>query len=547
MGAMQDDTLAKDDLREHERLKSARAPWESTWREIDDLFPNGAGGFNRTTQGQIRGTDLYDTTHLTALKRFKAAMVYITTPEHQQYIMPRFADPDLMKDRGVKLWCEEVGRRMYAMRYVNPSGFGIATDECWDQLGRYGPSPFWTDSDAEGMIFRTLHLSECYIDVDWAGRVDRAHRCFMRSARQLEGMFGLENLTPKMRKQLEQGGNPDTEFEIVHIVAPNTVWDGEKFDWRRMPIASRYLAVDEKLYLRRGGFYSMPISVGRVATSPNEIYGRSPAIDQLPTIHGLQRMRQDVLRAGQKMVNPALVFFDDDGITSVSTKPGGLNAGLMSEDGRMLVGRMPGGEQGIPYAMEMVEQERQTVKTDFSEEFFKILLDPNSRMTTVEVMEVIAKQGALVRPFAARYRDEIQTPVSQRQMELALRAGQLPELPPIVREAGAYPIVDYENPLAAMAKAEQTSKTLRFVEYATAVTSLAESPAADALDIDQMLQGGAEEIGVSPKYVRDAEMIAAIRGKRADDEAAAANVEQLQGGASAFLDIAKGNQIADGI
>ena len=42
---MQDEDLVKADLRNHERLVSERSPWESLYREIDEMFPGGAGGF----------------------------------------------------------------------------------------------------------------------------------------------------------------------------------------------------------------------------------------------------------------------------------------------------------------------------------------------------------------------------------------------------------------------------------------------------------------------------------------------------------------------
>lgn len=542
---LQDDTLVKADIADHERLKSERAPWESVWREIDDRFPDGAGGFNKMTAGGVRGESNFDTTHITALERFAAAGVAITTPEESQYIRPRFADPELQKLRSVQLWCERAGQRLYDMRHAAHTGFGTAAHEDWDQLGRYGTSVMWNDAKPDvGLFYRTLHLSECYIDVDFAGMVDTLHRCFPKTARQLEQQFGYDSLTPKMREALDKN-KPHTEFEILHIVAPNSARDLDKMDWRRMPISSRHLAIDEKVYLRRAGYHTSPMSASRHTTSPMEKYGRSPAIKMLPTIHGVNAMRHTTLRAGHKAVDPALLFNDDDGVTSLSTKPGGLNRGLVDEMGRALVARMPGGEGGIPYALEMIEQERAVIRTAFLEEFYKILTDPNSRMTTTEVLEVMAKQGVLVRPYASRYRTEKQNPVCQRDLDLAMRAGQIEPFPPEVLEAGAWPLVEYENPLAAMARAESTSKTLRFIEAITPMAQLDEGAVFDYLDTDVMVPGLAAEIGVKPSYIRDPKDVAAMREKRNADKQAAAGVEQLQGAASAYVDIAKGNQLSE--
>lgn len=544
----QNEALMQADLRNHARLKDERAPWESLWQEIDERFPNGAGGFNRTSPGQIRGEQNYDTTNVTALGRFAAAMTAITVPEEKQYIVPKFSDPELMKIRSVKLYCERLGQRLFDIRGSHLTGFYMAAHEDFDQLGRYGTSPVWQEAiPGRGLIYRTLHLSECYIDTDGAGLVDTVHREFEKSARECEQLFGLDALTPKMREALRLGdGKEHTKFQIIHIVGPNTEWDAEKLDHRRFPIASRYIAVDEKMYLRRSGFNSMPITVSRHITSPMEKYGRSPAINKLPDIHGVNAMRHTTLRAGHKAVDPALVFFDDDAIGGLSTKPGGLNPGLVSEDGRVQIGRVPGGENGIPYAMEMIEQERAGIRGEFLEDFYKILTDPNSRMTTTEVLEVMGKQGILVRPYASRYRTEKQGAMCNRDFELALAAGQVDPLPPEVIEAGAWPVMEYNNPLSAMAKAEEAGKAMRFVEVLSQWASI-DAAVMDYADTDELVPGVADAIGVPARYVRSKEQVAAMRQQRAEAEQAAASVEALATAAGAYKDITQGNQMATAV
>jgi hypothetical protein len=542
--AWQDEELAKADIRQHERLVAERLPWESTWREIDERFPDGAGGFNNASPGALRGGRNYDTTHITANERFAAAGVAITTPEGQDYIKVRFADPELMELREVQVWCQHAGERLYDIRHAMHTGFSAAVNEDWDQLGRYGTSPVWQEARARrGMFYRTLHLSSCWIDVDFAGLVDTVQRKWTAPVRQIEQQFGREGLTPKMLDALSKG-KENTEFEILHGVLPNTEWDQDKFDHRAMPVASRFLALDEKLYVRRAGFHTMPISVSRHSTSPGEKYGRSPAIKMLPTINGINAMRHTTLRALHKAVDPALLFNNDDGVSKLVSRPGGLNPGLVSDDGRPMVHRMPGGENGLPIVQGDLEAERGIVRTAFLEEFYKILTDPNSRMTTTEVLEVMSKQGVLVRPFASRYGAEKQHPMTNRDLDLALRAKQIKPMPPAVVEAGAWPLVEYENPLAAMARAESTAKTMRFVEYATQVSGLAQTAAADTVDIDAALREGAAEIGVKPSLLRDPKEVEQMRAAREEGEQAATNAEALEQVAGATLDFTKAGQIA---
>lgn len=541
--AIQDEELAKADIRRQGRLEAERMPWESTWREIDERFPDGAGGFNKITAGGIRGGRNYDSTHTTAIERFAAAGVAITTPEESDYIRPRFLDENLMKIRAVQLWCERAGPRLRAIRHAIHTGFGTAAHEDWDQLGRYGTSPVWQEERPKGLFYRTLHLSECWIDVDFAGLVDTVHRKFTRTVRQLEQQFGREGLTPKMVEALNTPGKEETEFEILHCVLPNTAWDQDAFDHRRFPIASRYLALDEKIYIRRRGYHTMPISVSRHMTSAGEKYGRSPAIKMMPNIQGVNAMKATTLRAGHKAVDPALLFNNDDGITKLVTRAGGLNPGLVDDMGRSMVQRMPGGEAGLPYAIEMIQDERQEIKSGFLEEFYKILTDPNSRMTTTEVLEVMQKTGVLVRPYANRYATEKQHPMTQRDLDLALRNDQIEPFPPEVLEAGAWPVMDYENPLAAMARAESSSKTLRYLQ-ALPVLAEIEPKVRLRVNADAMAVGLAEEMGVKPSYIRTDDEVAALAANEEAVEAAAVEAELLEKTGGAVVDFAKAEQIA---
>lgn len=538
---IQDEDLAKHDLAEHERLVAMRQPWEESWREIDERFPQGAGAFDRQVQGGFRGAKNFDSQHILSADKFSAAGVAISTPEHDDYIRPVFLDEELNKERDVQLWRAATGRRMKAIRHAAHTGFNIAAHEDWDQLGRYGTSAIWQEAlPNRGMFYRCLHLSEFWFDVDFAGLPDLVHRKFERTAAQLEKLFGIDALTPKMREHLEATGpKKEHKFEILHVVEPNRSWDRESLDHNRHPVASRYLAMDEKLYVRRKGYRTMPISVKRHTTSASEIYGRSPAFKVMPNIKALGAMKRTTLRAAHKAVDPALLFNHDGGNVRMSSKPGGLNPGFVDEAGRPLVHRMPGGENGIPLAENAMEQEREVIRVAFLEEFYKILTDPNSRMTTTEVLEVMSKQGVLVRPFATRYETESQHPMSQRDLELMLTAGQVDPLPDVVREAGAWPLIAYENPLAMMARAESASKSMRFVEYATQITTLGESAAGQFIDVEAMLRGGAEEIGVRPDYMRSAEQVQAAQQAEAEERKAAINAELLEKAAGATKDIAQ--------
>ena len=251
-------------------------------------------------------------------------------------------------------------------------------------------------------------------------------------------------------------------------------------------------------------------------------------------------MAQTNLRSAHKATDPALMFYEDDGITSLTTRPGGANPGLVNERGQVLVARMPGGENGLPIGLEMVEMERKVIRTAFLEDFFKILTDPGDRMTATQVLEMVAKQGVLVAPYAGRYESEKQNPVTQRDLDLSMRSGQVEPFPPEVLEAGAYPVIGYENPLSRMARAEEAAGLTRLIET---LAPLAQSDPTvfDVIDIDKAAPGVADVLGVRPSWIRTPDEIAERRKGRSEAEAAQQGVEQLATAAGAYRDLAAGN------
>lgn len=544
MDALQNDDEVKAILKTQERLASQRSELESTWREIDErVDPLGGGGFAGSSSFRLRGQYNFDSTAVTSAGRCTAAIAGITIPRNQQYIGLRFADKELMKLPSVQRWCEAAGDRLYAIRYAPHAGFETQAHADIMQTVKYGPAPFWIgEMPGVGLFYKSLDMAECYLDEDFRGRIDTVHRKFRKTVRQLRQMYGDDALTPKMQAKIK-GGKLDDEFEILIAVRPNPQQDVSRFDWRGKPIQSVHIAIDEKIVIRRSGFHSMPIPTSRYATGHCDVYGRSAAMAVFGTILAVNQMARTNLRAANKAVDPALAFYDDDGLSSIVTKPSGANPGLMTPDGRLLVARMPGGEAGLPVAMEVLEQERNVIRTNFLEEVFKVLTDPGDRWTATQVLEMVAKQGVLVAPFAGRYETEKAGPTVDRELDLALRAGQIDPLPDEVMEAGAWPAAYYDNPLSKMARAQEAAGLTRLIET-LAPMAQSDPGVFDIIDTDSAARGVADVLSVRPSWLRTPDQVAAMRQQRSEQNAQSQGVADLATAAGAYKDLAAGNATA---
>ena len=544
LDTMQDDELLRSDMQRHERLVCERAPYENVWRDIEERLGDNSGAFGgNMTPGRVRGQANFDVTHVEGRERMAAVMTDICTPESQQYIRARFGDPDLQKLPSVQRWCERASDRLYAIRYAPHAGFGVSVNEDWRQSIALGTSPVWNGvyPDGRGLFYSTLHLSSCFIDTDFSGMVNIVHRRMCEPVSFYRDMFGPNGLTPKMQKAWAEKKYTQ-EFEVIHMVCPNYDIKSDRMGWQAMPIASRYLAVDEKIYLKVSGFHTMPISVSRHSTNAFEKYGRGVMIRVLPTIDGLNTMRRTALRSMHKQADPALAFFDDDGITSLVTKPGGLNPGLVDENGRLMVQAIPGGGD-LSVAMLGISEERQVVDDAFLGMMFKMLRDDKVQRSAQAVLEIASEKGIVVGPFARRYASEKQNPLTQRDLDLAMRAGQIEPFPPEVLEAGTHPIIEYENPLAVMARAEQNAGFTRWIEALAPLAQTDGGQVFDYINTDVAVPGLAEGFGVRASYVATPDELAAKRQAREDAKQEAAGVDQLATAAGAYADLAKGNQL----
>lgn len=543
MEQLQDEDLVKADLLRQQDMESERAPWENTYRDIERYVdPTAGGGFSGSSPGALRGQDLFDSTALRGLGRFAAALGAVTTPKNERWHGLTVLDKDLAKLPEVKRWLQTATDRLFDCRYAMHIGASVQFGRDRRALGGYGTGALLVDDwKGRGLFYKALHISQVFISEDFRGRVDTVHRKYEMTARQAKQEFGEEALPPKIRKALEQERTSGEKFQFLHVIRPNELMEVERFDWRGKPIASRYIAVDEKRIVRRGGYHSMPIAVSRNVTSPGETYGRSPAMEVLGTIKALNQMVKTIIRAAHKKTDPALAFYDDGDISKLVTKPGGLNAGLVDERGNLLVSEIPSGEPG--FGMEFLESERQDVRSSFLEDFFKLLVDDKVQRSATAVLEMAQQKGILIGDFADAYESEKLGVVGVREIDILMRAGQVPPMPPVMEEANAAPLLYMTNPLAKMARAGEAAAFARWVEMGVQAASAGRPDALDRVNFDDGMVNTAEVLGVRPSSIVSDDELAELRRARAEKEAETAAIDVVPKAASAALDLARANEI----
>jgi hypothetical protein len=539
------DDLAGRILQRHARLKSNRGNWETHWEEVASrVMPNYSSSFiGANAPGTKRNQEMFDATAAMACTKFAAAMESMLTPRNQRWHRLIAMDKTLNRNRQAREWFEDVTDILFRMRYAPQANFASNQHEIYMGLGAFGTGCMFTDALKDrngktvGTRYRAIHLGEIQFAENHQGIIDTAIRKFTYTVRQAMQAFGKDALGPKLVEQAE--ANPDREFEFLHCVMPREDFAPGRLDAKGMEFASYYICTTDKKVVQESGYHTFPYSISRYVLAPGEIYGRSPAMLALPDIKVLNEINKTTLKAGHRVVDPVLLAHDDGVLDSFSLKPGAINYGGVSADGRPLVHALPTGN--LAFAKELTAEKRESINDAFLVTLFQILVD-TPQMTATEVLERAREKGALLSPTMGRQQSEGLGPLIHRELDILARAGLLPPLPPVLKSAmGADYDVVYDSPLSRAQRAEEAAGTMRTVEFAVNIAAQTQDPSVlDNFNWDVIVPEVADINGMPIKYLNTMDKIMQLRQGR-DQDKQAAQITQALPGAAAMMKVAGTN------
>lgn len=504
-------------LREFEKLSSNRGTWESHWTEIAErMFPAQANLFfanSMSTKGDKRTQEIYDSTAPIALTRFGSILDSLLTPRNQTWHRLVPSNPHLAKDRQVKLWFENLNRSLFKYRYAAVANFSSQNQQNYLSLGAYGTGCLFTDelSTGKGLRYKNVHLGEIYFAENHQGVVDKAYRVFRMTSRQMKQKWG-KTIPEIVQSKLEK--DPESEFEIVHCVKPREDdYDPSRKDHKGMLYASYYVVKEGQKLLEEKGYVSFPYAISRYTQTPGEIYGRSPAMDVLPAVKTLNEEKKTLLKQGHRALDPVLLAHDDGVVDGFSLRPGALNIGGVTSDGRPLVHALPTGN--IAVGQELMQDERVCINDAFLISIFQILTE-NPQMTATEVMERTREKGILLAPTIGRQQTEYLGPLIDREIDILSYQGLIDPMPQILKEAQGEYRIEYDSPISRTQRAEESAGAQRTIEMAISVAAQTGNPEPlDHFDWDVIMPEIAEISGTPTRWLRSMDVIQKLRAGRA--------------------------------
>ena len=480
--------------------------------------------------GQKKTDAQIDATGGLSLHRFCAIADSLVTPRNMKWHGLVADDEYVMKDRATRLWFEQATRTLFKYRYAPEANFSGQNYNNWQSLGAFGNSTMYVDAydgrwhgGQRGLRYRAVPLGETFYGENHQGRVDRMIRWFRLTAYQAVQKWGIAALPASLRAPLEQ--ESQWPYNFLHCVRPREDYAPQRLDAKGMPFGSWYISLEGKCLMQpEGGYRVFPFAVSRYDQTPNEVYGRGPAQIVLPALKTLNAEKRVFLKQGHRAADPVLLTADD-GIVDFSLRPGALNKGGVTPDGRALVHALVTGD--IQISEKMMGEERGLIDDTFLVSLFKVLTEhPN--MTATQVIELVNEKGMLVAPTLGRQHSEYIGQMVEREMDLLSGMGLLDPMPPRLREArGKYRVVD-TSPLAMAARATEAAGFLRTVESVKELVNITQDMSLlDPFDFDVAIPEIAEIGNVPERWMADQKAIENKRKARAKQQAAQQQIQAM--------------------
>ena len=527
---MSDESRVKEILGRRTALLGRRGLWASHWDDLARvMLPRRLGFVTQTGEGDRRTEEIYDGTPLQAARALANAVGGMVRPDGEDWHRIRTVeDVDEATDEA-KDWLADTDERMRNAFDAPKARMRQALGEADSDLVVLGTGVVFTGEGDDSLLFQTLHLKDALPFFGETGTPEGMFRDRRFTVRQAIARFTLEKLSETVKQHFENH-KLDEYVNFVHAVVPRDEGRIEALLARNLPWADLWIEVEAEKLVSIGGFHEFPFAVPRWDTSSGEEYGRSPGMIALPDANTAQAMGSTLLIAGQRAADPALLVPDDSTFDALNTHPGGL-AYYDSDLARML-GRIPiapletGGD--IPLTREMQDDTRNQIWNAY---FRNILRLPAAGESTMTATEIIARKEEFIReigPVFGRLETDYTAPVVERAFHIMLRAGGLAPIPEVLQGRGVR--FEYQSPVKRI---RQQVEAAAADAWAREMILLGEvkPEALDLINVDALGRFSAEAAGLSNEIVNGADEVASLREQRAEAQAAAAEMEQLQAGA----------------
>ena len=525
---MSDESRVKDLLARRRALRDRRGLWDSQWDNLARVqLPRRLGFASQVSEGSARTEDIYDGTPMQAARALANAMGSMLRPEGEDWHRIRTVEDSDGSTDEAKDWLNDTDERMRGAFESPKARMRQALGEADSDLVVLGTAVVFTGKGDNNLLFQTLHLKDTLPFFGEEGNPEGMIRDRRFTIRQAVARFGIGRLSETIKREFENK-KLDEYVDFVHAVVPRPEARVGALLARNLPWADLWIELEEQRLVASGGFHEFPFAVPRWDTSSGEEYGRSPGMIALPDSNTAQAMGSTLLIAGQRAADPPLAVPDDSTFDAPNTFPGGLayyDAQTAREIGRIPIVPLDSGAN-IPITREMQDDTRNQIWNAFFRNILRLPVDGPEMTAT----EIIARKEEFIReigPVFGRLETDYTAPNVERPFNIMLRAGALAPIPEVLQGRGIR--FEYQSPVKQLRKQIEAAAAQAWVQELIVLAQV-RPEVMDKVNVDAFADFSAEANGLPNQIVNGADEVARIRKQRAEVEAAAAQLEQLQQG-----------------
>ena len=518
-------------IKNFQKCKEDRSTWDNHWQDIAEFVLPTRNFFDYTrTKGSQRRGRIYNSTAPEAAVQLAAALEGMLFNTGIRWFELSTDDENVNKLHEVREWLYDTTNRMLSYFDNTNTHFSISAHETALDLVAFGTGVILL-TEKDGLLkFQARDLSGMYMKSNDAGDITEIYREFKMPVWEVVQQFGIENVSEKCKQMHE---NPDTQYKdvsLIHYVYKRKDREYGKMDKLNKAWASYYCEVDQKHTLQVGGFDENPYIVVRWSKAAEETYGRSPAMDVLPSIRVVNAMARTTLEASELAVRPPVIVGSGTMEGPIRTAPGSI---MYVRQGTRDVPQPFNSGARPDLGHEMMQREEEKIEKAFFSDRFS--LPQNDRMTATEIIERRQQGLMVVSPVLSRLYAEWLNPVIKRVYKWMLKKKLVS--PPPATMGGSLFKINYVSPMAVSRKAS-VSQSFMAAMSATQMLLQVDPGVMQNLDVDGVFRSIMAQNNVDPAFLKTEMEVEQMRQQQAQQQQQEMQAAQAQQMASAAKDSA---------
>ncbi len=510
-------------------LASQRKTLDDTLQVIEKFVVPHRGEFFKPLgdEGEVdwRRRDIFDSTAIDANETLASSMQGSLTSPSTKWFSLGFRQDTLNEDQDAREWLEKCGDMVY--QALADSNFNLESAEFYLDLTSFGTAIIVEEAESEtewkGLDFQAAPVRDCYFEMDHKNNVLRFYRRYQWTPLQIIDKFG--DKTPEfIREKAEATDSNNTRFTVIFCTY-------ERKDKKENKDSNKVLAASERPYgwkwvLHKdgselgvgGGYYEMPAFVARWRKTSGSQWGYSPAHICLSDILTLNELKEEILEALGKVVDPATLTTERNLMSDLDLGRGGLTVvkNLDNIEAYESRARFDVSELKV---RELQEAINRAFRVD------QLQMKESPAMTATEVNVRYELMQRLLGPTLGRLQADYLDPLINRTFRILMRANQLPEVPKVVKEMKGELDVEYTGPLPRAQRQEIVQATNQWIGGIAGLIEIFPE-LRDLPNIDMIGRETAKMSGLPAKYLNNDARVKQIRAERAEQEKKIAEAQQ---------------------